>query len=595
MNKRNLVRAGLAFALTAILLLSGCGAVLGAQNSAVVLAADVAPAAAGGDASDETLPAQRIAVSNADELIAAVGSDRVIELAEAEFDLSAASSYAGDTGNEHAYWQECYDGWELHIGDVQNLYILGQGVEKSAILTAPRYANVLNFDWCEDVTLSAFTAGHTEEPGYCSGGVLYFSNSDRMNVKACELFGCGTMGISAFNSRNLCAEDTVIRDCSYGAIEAYNSYDVRFVGGKIMNCGQKGDDGGYNFFSAQGSTGFAVLNTEIFGNKMETLLSSGNSRDVTLRGCSVHDNEFGKTMTYDGGANYTGAVFHISGESPVVDDCGFVNNTYTGAGMYYNYYDENSGVAVDASGSVLTLAALDAMVQKDYTGTIELAQPTGMPRGEVDETGVTVYHVDNVDDFLAAIGSGTTIYVDAALLDLAEAATYGGYGGDFYYWENRYDGPCLVINGVQNLRIIGQGKDNTTIQAVPRYADVLRFENCSNISVEALTAGHLREAPGSCSGDVLTFSWCDEVLVRGCGLFGCGVNGITADGCTGFAVEDTEIYECSNIGASLYNCDGVSFSGCRIHDCNYDGVYTGNCRNVTWEGKKLLTGWTKVA
>ena len=584
MNKHNLVRAGLALALTAILLLSGCGD--------VVLTADVAPVS--GTPLIENLPENRITVATVDELIAAIGSDRVIELAEATFDLSAASSYHDDTGNDCAYWAECYDGWELHISSVRNLCIIGQGAEKSSIVTAPRYANVLNFDWSADVTLSDFTAGHTEEPGYCSGGVLYFSNCERMNVKACDLYGCGTIGVSAFNSRGIYAEDTVVHDCSYGALEAYNSYDFRFVGGKLVNCGQKGEDGGYSFLSAQGCTGFAVLNTEIAGNRMECLLSSGNSRDVTLRGCSVHDNSFGKASSGDGYANYSGAVFHITGESPVVDDCGFVSNAYGGAGLYYNYDGESAGVALDANGAALTLAALDAMEQKEYTGVIELA-PSAAPAGEVDENGVTVYHVQTADEFLAALGSYTTIYVDAELLDLSEAASYGGYGSDAYYWENRYDGPSLVISGLRNLRIIGQGKDATTIQAVPRYADVLRFEYCSNISVEELTAGHLREAPGSCSGDVLTFLYCDEVLVRGCGLFGCGVNGISADGCTGFAVEDSVLYECSNSGAVFYNCDGVSFIGCKIRDCGYNGVYSGDCRNVTWEGKKLLAGWTKVA
>lgn len=124
-------------------------------------------------------------------------------------------------------------------------------------------------------------------------------------------------------------------------------------------------------------------------------------------------------------------------------------------------------------------------------------------------------HVSTADEFLAAIAPDTEIILDAALIDLSEATGYGEAKGEFYYWHEEFDGPELYITGVSNLTIRGGGDDRTAnvLSAVPRYADVLSFENCSNIYVTGFTAGHTKE-PGSCAGGVY-FSNCDDVNVDG--------------------------------------------------------------------------------
>ena len=450
----------------------------------------------------------------------------------------------------------------------------------------------------------SFTAGHTQAPGYCTGGVLYFDDSDAVSVTGCDLYGCGTLGIQAINCRGVSAMSTVIRECSVGAVHAVGCWDLRFVGGTVKDCGMKGDDSAFDLFHASTTTGFVVFNTEICGNRAETLLHSDSALEVQMRGCDVHDNRFGgeaQSFQREDGSVATwavGGLFHISGQSPVVDSCRFADNEILGAGTYFNYDGEtNANVAVDAADQALTRTELEAMALLDYLESYYgPRQPESFaPAGETNEAGETVYHVDNADDFLAAIGSNTTIYVDAALLDFSTASNYGGYGGNNYYWRDEFDGPNLVISGVENFHIIGQGKDKTTLQAVPRYAEVLNFDSCSNISVENLTAGHLKEAPGSCAGDVFEFTNCGEVLVRGCGLFGCGVNGIYAVSCDGLTLEDTEIYECSNMGAQLMRCSGVSFKGCEIHDCSYNSVYVGDSTNVSWEDAALHEGVNNVA
>ena len=630
MKYKNKGRAGIALALIVILLLSGCGMALGPRSGAVLTAnaaaeptpsvivtafpvpnpdldaeavSDVPPTPMPADCGEvtevfgENIPEEHIVVHDVDELLAAIGSDRVIQLTDGEYNLTKASGYGSDYATEHLSWSNCGDGYELHISDVHNLYIVGHDT-KSSVVTEPRYANVMVFDWCSDVNIVSLTAGHTVAPGFCSGGVLRFVNSENMYVNGCDLYGCGTVGISAMNCRGVIAASTVIRECSYGALEAFGSYDVRCLGGKIMDCGLKSDNGAYYLFDVQTSTGFVIFNTEICGNRAQVLLHSSGSLEVQMRGCDVHDNRISEKsypITRADGSKFvhaTGGVFHITGQSPVIDACSFENNELLGMGMYFNFDGEAAGTVVDAEGRELALADLEAMQREDYLENYAGPQQpeAAAPEGEVNEFGEATYHVDNVDDFLAAIGSNTTIYVDAELIDFSTASSYGGYGGTSYYWRDDYDGPGLVITGVQNLHIIGQGRDKTTLQAVPRYADVLYFEDCSNISVEDLTAGHLKEAPGSCAGDVLEFYRCGEILVRGCGLFGCGVNAVYATDCQGLTVEDTEMYECSGDGAIIYNCYGVNFENCSIRDCGSNSVNVYESQNVTWNGQQLRGG-----
>ena len=633
MKRKSVSRAALALALAAIFLLAGCGAASGSSSVSAQPSAEPAVSSEPASASPEEaaakeeaipslpeavtefygedIPQDRYYVQTVDEFLDALGSNRVIQLADGVYNLTEAANYGKSRTGSHAYtWYDSYDGYELRIRDVENLYLVGTDPETVSFITEPRYANVLAFEWCTGVRIFSVTAGHSPAPGYCTGGVLNINCCEDVFVYDSVLYGCGTMGISAYNSSRVTARSTVVKECSFGAIEAMECFDVRFVDGKVYLCGTKAGFSAYDIFSATSTNGFAVLNTEIYNNMAQTMLKSSGSLEVMMRGCDIHNNTFGEEFINDDGYGkptpyQVGGIFHITGKSPVYADNSYTGNSLPGTNqLYYNYEDEwSSGFAVDAEGNKLSEPAdLEAMEQKAFTDEFIVPEATDFEvpeyspvQGDAVAVGETVYHVDNMDDFLAAIGDNTTIYIDTSLLDLSTASNYGGYGThEYYHWDQAYDGPGLVISGVRNLSIIGQGKGKTTVQAIPRYADVLYFENCSGISVEDLTAGHRKEGTGYCSGDVLEFSNCRNVRISGCGLFGCGVNGIYADKCSDMSVENTEIYECVDLGAMLYNCSDVTFTGCDVHDCGNNSVYLDNCRNVNWEGE-LQNGMNSVS
>ncbi len=627
-------RTSLALALALLLLLTGCGMAVGPKTqTAVVTSAGPAPLAASipeshsaetvtpiGNAAEMPLPAAIlpdtvIDVSTVDEFLNAIGPDRVIRLADGVYNLTQASTYGQSVNNEYWYWEDGYDGFQLRLFGVRNLHIRGSSAETCSIVTEPRYANVLSFSGCEELELRGLNIGHTPGQGYCSGGVVNLESCSGVAIVACDLYGCGTLGISASNCRNVVASNTVIRDCTYGAVEAYSSRDIRFVDGKILNCGISKDpawgDGwtGFNLIRADTCTFVAVVNSEIRGNVVQTLFASSSTLGFYVLGCEITGNTIGAQYEGidDAGRAFSssmGAVFDVTGKELVLSHSSFKENELKS--LFFNeaesFYGEHysSNPVVDFFGNPLDQAAIEGMSH----GTFPLdrflslipADPAGVSPAQTDipDGTFTEVHVTTADEFLAAISNYTVIHVDTELMDFSTASNYGGYGGDYYYWVDNFDGPGLVITGVTGLHIMGQGKDLTTLQATPRYSEVLFFDSCRDISISDLTAGHRKEAPGSCSGDVLEFLYCSQVIISNCGLFGCGVNGIVAEQCSDFNTNNTEIYDCSWTGAQLYTCENFNFENCSVHDCYSNTINLADSRRILWDETELHNGENEV-
>ena len=116
---------------------------------------------------------------------------------------------------------------------MDNLVIRSESgdVKKCTVSAVPRYADVLKFKSCSNIAVSGFTAGHTVEPGYCTGGVLYFEDSDNILVNNCGLYGCGILGVRAELCSAIAVTGCEIYECSYGGISIGNSSGIQ-----IENC-----------------------------------------------------------------------------------------------------------------------------------------------------------------------------------------------------------------------------------------------------------------------------------------------------------------------------------------------------------------------
>jgi len=549
-------------ALLCLLLLAGCGAAVGpgkevqeslpTPENIVISSEDVFA-----DADELSI----IKVSNVDELIAAIGSDRVISLESGEYELSAAEGY-GTASGENWYWNPCYDGFEFVIHDVENLEFMGQ--EGAEIVTRPRYANVLSLVQSNNVSLVEVTLGHTVEDGFCTGGVVSLDSCSDISFHGAKLYGCGTVGIFAENCENLYAVGCEIYDCSNYGVSAVSCKNVLIEQSRLHS----NRDGFFqSVFRAESCEGFTVLNCGIYDNEAQSLLTSAYSQQVSMLGCTSYDNIF-KTC-----------IIHAIGYSPVIDKCSLADlDRYL---LYGNL------PAVDIEGNELTRDAMEAMVQSEasFEGLAEL------PKAELNEVqadnGRREVTVSTVDEFLAAIDDNTTIKLDAELFDLSTASNYGAYGGDNYYWIDIFDGPSLVINGVEGLSIVAE--NDCTIAAIPRYANVLSFVNCKSIVLSGFTAGHTEE-PGSCAGGVLDFQDCWGIGVDNCRLYGCGILGISAKSTSQLRVQNTEIYDCSQGAISLINVFDASFEGMDIHDCQTPEISIYESMDISFEGEALAPG-----
>ena len=177
----------------------------------------------------EVTPGTEITVKTVDEFLNAIGSDRIIILDGTNFVLSKAKNY-GRTGTQFYSWEERGDGYELVIREASNLTIKAKNSNpsKTTLEALPRYANVLGFKNCKNVTVAGFTAGHTKEKGECSGGVLEFSDCETIRVEKMRLYGCGSLGIMAFDCAGIDVIETEIYECSMGGTYIERTREINF-------------------------------------------------------------------------------------------------------------------------------------------------------------------------------------------------------------------------------------------------------------------------------------------------------------------------------------------------------------------------------
>ncbi|SHJ72426.1 stalk domain-containing protein [Paramaledivibacter caminithermalis] len=171
--------------------------------------------------------------------------------------------------------------------------------------------------------------------------------------------------------------------------------------------------------------------------------------------------------------------------------------------------------------------------------------------------------VNNAEEFISAIGPNKKII-------LKENQDFNLTGENIYnienpyiYWNNKYDGYELVIRDVNNLTIEGAGDVNVNILVEPRYADVLTFNNCTNIKIININAGHTPDK-GYCEGGVFVFNDCIDIDIENTRLFGCGILGLDLSGVDGFKFTNSIITECSYGIMIISNSKNISFDNSKF-------------------------------
>ena len=211
-------------------------------------------------------------------------------------------------------------------------------------------------------------------------------------------------------------------------------------------------------------------------------------------------------------------------------------------------------------------------------------KPDGKPEAqdpEQPEDGVV--RVASAGELLEAIAPGVKIELESGYYNLSEYlnkvwAAEGTNWNDTHPYvrlEECFDGIEVWVIGVDGLSLSGAGESaaDTEVVVDPRYATVLSFENCSDIKVSDLTAGHTEL--GECSGNVLDFYGCGNVELENLDLYGCGMSGIGCyENTSNVYVSDSVIRDCSDGPLAIYGCAGeFEFRNCQLTGSEGYGWY----------------------
>ena len=333
-----------------------------------------------------------------------------------------------------------------------------------------------------------------------------------------------------------------------------------------------------------------------------SVLSFDDCYDVTLNDChlygcgtygvfanNVSDMLLKKTEIYECSS---GAVSFLNSANIAFEDCSIHDVPESCFDLYQcenvtwndNKLEGNATSTMDENGAPGLLWRIGE----------ENIDPPVVPEGQYDLTAAEyqpnvddkgVYYAANEGQLLNAIGPDRTVVLTGERYDLSELRWC-----DTAYcsWREVFDGEELVIGDLSNLTIRCENseKDACLLEVLPRYANVLCFENCKNVSLYGFTAGHVKEK-GECRGGVLYFEKCENMSVDSCHLFGCGTFGVITEGVKGLSVKDTEIYECSIGAVWIERTKQAEFLNCDVHDMPENPLYFVDCSDVVWNDMVL--------
>ena len=171
-------------------------------------------------------------VSNAQQMVSAIRNGIRIELEPGTYNLSSVRE---ERDMSYIRWEPGSENKTVTVHDVTDLQIVGVGQGEHRIIVSPRDVFVLAFENCKNVTLENITFGHDPIGGECFDGVLRFFNSMNIVVRKCDLFGCGTEGLSIEGVNGFLFEKSSIRDCNAGIMTVSNGNNLKFVKSAFFN------------------------------------------------------------------------------------------------------------------------------------------------------------------------------------------------------------------------------------------------------------------------------------------------------------------------------------------------------------------------
>ena len=510
-----------------------------------------------------------VQVSSVDGLLHAIAPDTHIELAPGDYDLSTASDYGKETESAYYSWFAITDwtdegalfaGAELRLKDVSNLTICGAGMGETRLLAVPRFANVLSLWNCKNIRLEGLTAGHTTQPGACSGGVVHLQACEDICIDACGLFGCGTIGVQAADCTGVEIKDCGIYECSVAAVDTFSCREVTVSGCDVHSIQASGMPAS-GLFSAQQGDGFTLYNNFIHDNYAVHLMRMERIANVMFLSNRVEMNIL------------TGPAFLCTKFPAVVAGCAFENNV-----IEQVWYNDDTAAPVYLSGEQLDEARLENMRFEDIApdaARLTLKEMYSASEGSTDVPVGAEIHVRDADELLAAIGPRRTVILEDGDYDAAKASSLHGT----LYCS--FDAGGIVIRDADLLTIRSASDEASKVRifSSENGVQVLRFENCQELNFLGIYFG----GAGDGSGTALSLEECYDVSFFDC-IVHSAETGIRLNLCATIRLNGLEMTGCTGKAFASENADGVSFIKCSAHDTASPALSFTATGDKTWNG-----------
>ena len=196
-----------------------------------------------------------------------------------------------------------------------------------------------------------------------------------------------------------------------------------------------------------------------------------------------------------------------------------------------------------------------------------------------------IIEVYNANQFVDAIGPNRTINL-MGTINLSEIDT--NKFGDYYRIQNAYDGPELVIHHIEYLNIVGVDEYPIEILTKPRYGWVLVFEDCKNIMIDNVNAGHFPDK-GGCTGGVFYFKDCRNILINNSIMYGSGTEGIRTEKVKNLQCNNSIIWGCTYYIMTLNNSMYIEFNNCKFNNNEeFDLINISTCINVEFNSCEFM-------
>ena len=225
---------------------------------------------------------EEIEVTNTEEFINAVGSNRILRVKEGTYDLT--DEILRNIENKNVEWD--YSG--LNIINTENLCIAGEINRQSKFIINAKLFNILSFVDCNNIKIENLNIvnGAQSEKTYQVTS-LSFERTNNVKVNNCFLGNDISKGVVFQNGNYLAINNTVITDCDYCAIHLYKSSGIAVNNTEITK------NRGYSSLIIAFDAKVEFNNCEISENKAlrNEIIQAVCSSNIRFNNCTINDNE----------------------------------------------------------------------------------------------------------------------------------------------------------------------------------------------------------------------------------------------------------------------------------------------------------------